>query len=339
MTELRPLDNTTPQTLSEPTPGLAEEVAAAWRSLPFKAPLLTLGTAWIALFVFLGNSTFGYIDSPSLFGWLAYAYSLSQDDELGKYVPFIVAVLCWRNKDELLACPKAPWAGGIALVGFALLLHLLGFLVQQTRLSVVGFYVGIYGLIGTIWGWRMLKAIFFPFFLFAFCVPLGTLAETITFPLRVVATNITTWTSQHLLGVTVIQSGNKILDAQGAFQYEVAAACGGLRSLTATLALASIYAFITLERPWRRALMILSALPLAVAGNVLRLTMIILAAEAFGQKAGMWVHDNSILSLLPYVPAFLGLGALGALLRERSPASTTPPSSSSPPPEPAPLTL
>ncbi len=219
----------------------------------------------------------------------------------------------------------------------ALLLHLLGFLVQQTRLSVVSFYLGIYGLIGTIWGWRMLKAIFFPFFLFAFCVPLGTLAETITFPLRIVATNITTWVSQHLLGVTVIQSGNKILDAQGLFQYEVAAACGGLRSLTATLALASIYAFITLERPWRRAVMILSALPLAVAGNVLRLTMIILAAEAFGQKAGMWVHDNSILSLLPYVPAFLGLGALGALLRESPPQSSPPPTN--PPAQPAPQPL
>lgn len=323
---------------SPPPPGVAEELAAAWRSLPFKAPLGLLAAAWLALFVFLGNSTFGYIDSPSLFGWLAYAYSLSQDDELGKYVPFIVAVLCWRNKDELLACPKAPWAGGLLFVGTALLLHLLGFLVQQTRLSVVAFYLGIYGLIGTIWGWRMLKAIFFPFFLFAFCVPLGTLAETITFPLRIIATNITTWTSHNLLGVTVIQNGNKILDAQGTFQYEVAAACGGLRSLTATLALASIYAFITLERPWRRAIMIASALPLAVAGNVLRLTMIILAAEAFGQKAGMWVHDNSILSLLPYVPAFLGLGALGSLLRESSPEASKPPSSP-PPAEPAPLTL
>ncbi|MCC7374617.1 MAG: exosortase/archaeosortase family protein [Verrucomicrobiales bacterium] len=337
MTDSQSLPSPASQTVSELPPGLAEEIALAWRALPFKAPLFLLVGAWLALFVFLGNSTFGYVDSPSLFGWLVYAYSLSQDDELGKYVPFIVVILLWRNKDDLLACPKAPWAGGIALVAAALLLHLLGFLVQQTRLSVVGFYLGIYGLIGTIWGWRMLKATFFPFFLFAFCVPLGTLAETITFPLRTVATNITTWVSQHLLGVSVIQSGNKILDAQGTFQYEVAAACGGLRSLTATLALASIYAFISLERPWRRALMIASALPLAVAGNVLRLTLIILAAEGFGQKAGMWVHDNSILSLLPYVPAFLGLGALGSLLRESPPQPSSPPSP--PPTNPAPQTL
>ncbi len=44
-----------------------------------------------------------------------------------------------------------------------------------------------------------------------------------------------------------------------------------------------------------------------------------IAAEAFGQKAGNWVHDNSLLSLLPYVPAFLGLGALGSWLKKKKP--------------------
>lgn len=50
--------------------------------------------------------------------------------------------------------------------------------------------------------------------------------------------------------------------------------------------------------------MIASALPLAVAGNVLRLTLIIVVAEAFGQKTGDWVHENTFFSMLPYVPAF-----------------------------------
>lgn len=302
-----------------PAPGLAEELASVLRSLPDKPVALVLLAAWFALFHFLGNSTFGYVDSPSLFGWLHYSYNQSQDDEMGRYIPFIVLALCWWKRDELLAVPKVPWLGGVLILAVALLLHLLGFLIQQTRLSVVAFYLGMFGMIGAFWGRSFLRAIFFPYFLFCFCLPVGTLADSISLPLRMMATSITTWISRYGLGVALIQEGTRIFDTDRTFQYEVAAACGGLRSLTATLALASIYAFISLGRPGARLLMIAAAFPLAVAGNVLRLTFIILAAEVFGQKAGNWVHDSSVLSLLPYVPAFLGLAALGAWLRDPAP--------------------
>ena len=295
-------------------PGLAEDVAVFLRSFPQKGLFVAVLGAWVVLFHFLGNSTFGYVESASLFGWMNYAYSSSQDDELGRYVPFIVLGLCWWKRDDLMAVPKTPWMGGVVLVALALLLHVAGFAVQQSRVSVVAFYGGVCALVGAVWGWRLLRELFFPFFLFVFCVPLGTLAESITFPLRMLATTITAGICQYGLGISLIQKGTLILDAQDTFRYEVAAACGGLRSLTATLALASVYAFITLRGGWQRLVMIASAFPLAVAGNVLRLTLIILAAEGFGQKAGNWVHDDPWLSLLPYVPAFLGLGVLGSWL-------------------------
>ncbi|MGE3311578.1 MAG: exosortase/archaeosortase family protein [Limisphaerales bacterium] len=312
-------------------PGPAEELAAFGRSLPSKALFLGLIGAWILLFVLYGNATFGYVDTSSLFGWLNYSYANSQDDELGRYIPFLVLGLCWWKRDELIETAKTPSFAGVGIVAIALALHVLGFLVQQTRLSVVAFYLGIYGLLGCVWGTRFLKVTFFPCFLFAFCVPLGTLADTITVPLRMAATTATAWVSRYILGVALIQQGNQIFDVQGTFQYEVAAACGGLRSLTATLALAAIYAFVALDRDraWKKVVMILSALPLAVAGNTLRLTLIVIAAEAFGQKAGNWVHDNSLLSLLPYVPAFLGLGALGSWLK-RKPATAEVPVSATP---------
>jgi exosortase len=305
-------------------PGPAEEIAQAWRATPYKGWFFLILGLWVALFHFLGNSTLGYVNTPSLFGWMNYAYSQSQDDELGRYMPFIVLALCWWKRDELLAVPKTPWTGALVLLAFALLLHLIGFGIQQTRLSVAGFYFGVYAIAGVAWGWRFLRATFFPAFLLVFCIPFGTLAETITFPLRLIATSVTSAISQYGLGVSLIQNGTQIFDPQGTFRYEVAAACGGLRSLTATLALGCVYAFITLERPWKRLVLILAAFPLAVAGNVLRLTFIVVAAEAFGQEAGNWVHDDPYMSLLPYVPAFIGLGAMGSWLREKSPSPEPP---------------
>jgi len=70
---------------------------------------------------------------------------------------------------------------------------------------------------------------------------------------------------------------------------------------------------------WRRLLMLVAAVPLAVVGNVLRLLVIILAAETFGQNAGNAVHTSSIFSLLPYVPALLGVLLLAHWLREDRP--------------------
>jgi hypothetical protein len=62
--------------------------------------------------------------------------------------------------------------------------------------------------------------------------------------------------------------------------------------------------------------MVASAIPLAVAANVTRLMMIILAGEVFGQSGGEYVHDSSVLSMIPYLVAFLGMFFLAHLFRE-----------------------
>ena len=143
-------------------------------------------------------------------------------------------------------------------------------------------------------------------------------------PLRHIATTITATFSHIVLGINVIQDGTRIFDAHGAYQYEVAAACSGMRSLTAIFALTTIYAFTNFKSPWRTLLVMASAFPLALAANVLRLTSIIVASEVFDPAAGRFIHESSWISLLPYVPAIIGMLALGHWLREnkrRSPSA------------------
>ena len=236
--------------------------------MPDKGPFLVLLAAWLALFHFLGNSTFGYTKSASLFGWLKYSYTATPDDEHGFLIPLVVIGLLWWKRAELLAVPKRPWWPAGLLLAFSLLLHAAGFMVQQTRVSVVGFFVGLYALMGLLWGPRWLRATFFPFVLFIFCVPVTTVASTITFPLRLFATKITSAFCHVILGINVIQDGTRIFDANGSYQYEVAAACSGIRSLTAIFALTTIYGFTTFKSVWRTLLIIGSAFPLAVAANV-----------------------------------------------------------------------
>lgn len=307
---------------TRPTPdkpaGLLDEVVEFWRSMPDKSLFFILLAAWVFFFHFLGNPTFGYTKTPSLFAWLNYAYHNSNDDQHGFLVPFVVLALLYVKRKELIPVQKTNWWPALTLVVTGLLLHVVGYVVQQTRISVFAFFVGLYGLTGLVWGPRWLKASFFPFFLFVFCVPIATMSEKITFPLRVLATKTTVGLAQTVLGIDVVQNGTSIWEPSGRYQYEVAAACSGLRSLTAIFALATIYGFLEFRENWKRLVIIASAFPLAVIGNVVRLTTIIVAAETFGQSAGNYVHESFWFSLLPYVPPIAGLIFLGHWLGRRT---------------------
>jgi exosortase len=157
----------------------------------------------------------------------------------------------------------------------------------------------------------------FPFGLLLFCVPLGVGGvEIVTFPLRLLATRITGVMCHGALGINVIQEGTKLYDAARSYEYEVAAACSGIRSLTAIVAFGVIYGYLTFKSTWRRLAVVAAAVPLAVVGNVFRLTLIVVAAEAFGRSAGNYVHENWLFSLAPYVPSIGGIMFLGWWLRE-----------------------
>ena len=299
-----------------------------WRRLPNKGFFFVLLAAWLALFQFLGNSTFGYVDTPSLMCWMVNAYnSPGSEDGHGNLVPLVVLALFWWKRKELLAQRLEMWSPGLALLALALVLHLLGYLVQQPRISTIALFLGIYGLMGLAWGRLWLRASFFPFFLFVFCVPLGSLAEPLTFRLRLLVSKTVAGLCQHVLAVNVVSEGTNLINVPGQYSYEVAAACSGIRSLIATTAIAVIYAFVAFSKPWKRGVLILSAIPLAVVGNVFRMMMIVIAAEFGGQEVGAYVHEGGplgVLALLPYIPPFLGLLAIGRWFERRMPDAVGP---------------
>src|SRR5213083_2948221 len=97
-----------PSSTADKPAGFREELAAFWTSLPDKPLFFSLAAVWVAFFHLLGNSTFGYTDTPSLFAWLNYAYNNSSDDAHGRLVPLVVLALLWFKRQELIAAPKAP---------------------------------------------------------------------------------------------------------------------------------------------------------------------------------------------------------------------------------------
>ena len=307
-------------TLPEEKPeSFLQELRSYWDQVPNKILFFSLLSAWLVLFQFWGNITKGYVNTDSLFSWLYFVYNSSPDDEHGFLIPFVVLVLFWCKRRELIDAVKDIWWPALGLLIVAMGMHLVGFRVQQTRLSVIGFFLGIWGMLGLVWGKEFMRRSFFPMFIFIFSVPLGTEADRVTSPLRLLATKISTDFANGIFGLGVMRDGTRVFDPAGNYQYEVAAACSGIRSLTAIFAFTTIYSFLKFQKNWKRALIIFAAFPLAIVSNVFRLLMIIFAANISGQNAGNFVHENWFLSLLPYIPAIFGVMAIGYLLRECSP--------------------
>ena len=288
-----------------------QEFWSYWPRIPGKAQLLILLAGWILLFHFLGNSTFGYIRTPSLLVWMWNAYRANDWDEgHGLVIPLVVLGLMWWKRRQLWGGQLGMWPPALGIVAGALGLHLLGYLVQQPRVSIVAFFLGIYGILGLVWGRHFLRACVFPYVLLVFCVPLGSLAEDVTFPLRMLVTYLSVGIAQFL-GFDVLREGSLIFDSQRSYRYDVAPACSGIRSLMSLLALTVIFGVTAFRTAWRRWVMVLAAFPLAVLGNVARITFTILVTELFGQSYGLQVEQR-----FGFVTFAVAIGCL--LLLERT---------------------
>ena len=313
-----------------PAPTLAEELLREarvfWGRLPDKPLFLALLGAWAVLFHFLGHCSFNFTDQPSLFAWMWGAWSApALEAEHGKLVPFVVLALLWLRRNQLLATPARRWPPALAGLTAALALHVIAFTVQQPRVSMVALAGGAWWLVGLVWGPGWLRKTLFPFLLLGFCVPLEALGEGVLFQLRLLVTKISVGIGHDLLGLDVLRDGTRIFNSARTFNYDVAPACSGIRSLASLLAVTTIYGYVSFRAPWKRVAMIALAAPLAVAGNVARITTVIILAEAFGHKTGAAAETN-----LGYVTFAVAIGlmlAAGWLMREQP--------SASPPTEPA----
>jgi len=299
-----------------------KQLGRLWSSLPYRAVFLGLFAVWVALFHWLGNSTLGYVNTPSIFGWLNALYhresTAESGDELCPLIPFIVLALFYFKREELTFIPKKPWPMALGLVVLGLAAHALGFIIQQTRISIVGFLLGGFGLMGVVWGYHWLRAVFFPWFFLAAAVPVSSYLDSATYGLRLLSSQISVGICRIVLGLNLVRQETMVsLPPSGkshGFHFEVAAACSGMRSLTAVLLISVLFAYLNYRTWWRRALIVVTAIPLALGGNVLRLCTVFVVGDAFGEDAGRLIETK--MGFITWVAALAGLFQIGRILRE-----------------------
>lgn len=250
-----------------------------------------------ATFQFFGNANRGYIDTASVFYWWGFQwFNAGSETEHGPLILAISAWLWWRNlrlkeasdSERPSTGVREPQWPALAAMLLGLALHGLGFAAQQTRLSILALLVFTWGVLRLAGGRKWGRAAVFPLGFLVFALPLNVL-DSVGFWLRLWVIHASTALA-HAAGIGVLASGTQLLAPDGSYQYDVAAACSGVRSLMALAALSLLVGYLSFRSGIRRALVLTLCFPLVYLGNLARISAIIFAAHWGGQHWGERLH-------------------------------------------------
>jgi exosortase len=187
----------------------------------------------------------------------------------GFLIPFFAVFLLWDMREKIEGTPTAPSWGGVWLVVLGLLELLIGIFGADLFLQRTSFVMLMAGLVWTLLGRKMLRTVKFPLLVLLLGIPLPTVIfNQITFPLQLLASRMAS-DLLPLAGVPVLREGNVI--QLPVMQLEVAEACSGIRSLMSLFTVAVIYGYFLEKATWRRTVLAIAAVPIAVAANVFRI--------------------------------------------------------------------
>lgn len=197
---------------------------------------------------------------------------------------------------------------GVALVSFVWLLNQKAYYLAAFSMLLMG--------AGTIWAlgsFRLLQKLLFPLSYLAFMIPLPFI-ERSTLPLALF-TGVCAGRLVRFLGVDITIVGNAISLPNA--ELVIGAQCSGINSLIALTALMALAAYLLNGPIWGRLLLVLLSIPLAMLGNILRVTSLLFVARTMGaQAAFVFYHDYS--GLLFFMLVFLLMVPLTRLLQTRT---------------------
>jgi len=224
----------------------------------------------------------------------------------GILVPLISVFFAWRLLPKV---ERKPSNLGLFLLVAALVIYLAALFQRAYFIAALGMIALFAGMIWYLWGGRALKRMAFPLAFLIFMVPLP-FVEASSLPLSLITGQISTKVVVFMgMDVTVQGASVTLPNAN----LVVGAQCSGLRSIVALFTLVAVFAYVV-EGPWySKLLIVLSAIPIAILGNIFRVSSLLWVADRWGVEVGFtYYHDYS--GIFFFLFAFLCLILLARLL-------------------------
>ena len=195
----------------------------------------------------------------------------------------IALYFVWERREKLLAATSSPtWLGLVVLAG-GLAILLAGLWGSELFLSRFALLPVIAGIVLFVLGWHHLRILWFPIAFLFLMIPIPAIIfNQIAFPLQLLASRAGAW-AISAVGIPVLREGNLLVLAHTTL--EVAEACSGIRSLVSLITLGIVYGYFMDSRTWVRALIVASAIPVAIVANAARVAGTGMMAQWIGPEA------------------------------------------------------
>jgi exosortase len=223
----------------------------------------------------------------------------------------------WERRSVFAGTQSRPSSAALFLIVAAVLTTVLN---MHSFVDRIAMLVCLVSGLAFIFGWARMKVMAFPTAFLLLMIPIpAVLFNPVAFPLQLLSSRFGEW-ALVACDVPVLREGNVIQLANTSL--EVAEACSGIRSLISLLALAIIYGYFAESRVRVRVVLALSAVPVAIAANAIRVAGTGLAAHYYGAEASEGFF-HSFSGWLVFLVAFAMLFVLHRILIHIKPAGRT----------------
>jgi exosortase len=209
---------------------------------------------------------------------------------LAPIVPFVSGYFLWKKWPEVKELKRSPSVLGLVLILLAILLHLVGAVLDISGPSGVSIFLCILGGCLYFHSKALVRTLWFPLAYLAFMIPVpGGVLDLIGFPLQLWASGSTA-AILRAFGMEVTRTGVN-LSVPG-FDFQVAEACSGMSSLVALFGVTAVFAYTCRLPDKQKWLLVFLALPIALAANIVRIITIALVGYEWGSNAAMNIYHD-----------------------------------------------
>lgn len=229
----------------------------------------------------------------------------------GFAVPLVSAYLIWRRRGQIEAEPLGSMPAGLAVLTVALGLLVAGLLTGESFVSRLSLPLALLGMTLYLTGSGVTGLVWPAIAYLVFMIPFPYLPlRDVTFQSRLFEAGVTARTLQWL-GVPVMQEG--VMLHLPSMTLEVADDCSAIRAVPALVALGVAYAHLQPRATWVRVTLALSAAPLGLVANLVRLVLTVLGACYIGPVT-LTSPLHHFAGTTVFVAAVVLLVALGQVL-------------------------
>ena len=245
---------------------------------------------------------------------LAEAWSTVEYASHGFLVPWVALWAATAHRETLSGVDPEPMRGGALLMAGCLVLYLGVLALGEASLLGLIAVATVISAILALWGLTWAKVLRFPLAYLLFMVPLPSSWVTpLIVELQLLVSGFAV-DVLHFAGVTILKEGNVLILAGDRMLF-VAEACSGITSLITLLPIGVFVAYFTEHVLWRRIVLVAEVVPIALAGNLLRVLITVWLSIEISVEFATEGPLHEWAGILTYVVGCICLLAVGRGLR------------------------